>query len=246
MNPTDTIVTVLAYASIAAFAAALGPLPQAFLGRLPVRAIGWANALASGLMLGVAYAMLTLGQADGIVPAGAGALLGIGFVILTHSATGTTELDLNRLDDTRPEYGYQVILVNTMHAAHEGIAIGAAMHVSLPFGISMALALAVHNIPEAMVLSAILNSRGVRLHHMAGLTVAANLNQVLLAVVTFALLRAVPLLLPWIVGFSVGGLIYLVLVELLPESYRQAGRTSIALVAIVAMVVVVLLTGSGS
>ena len=52
-----------------------------------------------------------------------------------------------------------------------------------------------------------------------------------------------PVVLPWALGFAVGALTYLVLVELLPESYRQAGHTSIALVALVAMGIVVLLRG---
>ena len=56
---------------------------------------------------------------------------------------------------------------------------------------------------------------------------------------------ALPVLLPWAIGFSVGALVYLVLVELLPESYRQAGPTSIALVTLVAMGIVVALTGGG-
>src|SRR3970282_1606429 len=137
--------------------------------------------------------------------------------------------------------GYQVVLVNTLHAGHEGVAIGAAMLVSLHFGISMAMALAVHNIPEAMVLTSILAGRGVRVHHAAALAVAANVNQVLVAVVTFAVVGALPALFPWAVGFAVGALIYLVLAELLPESYQQAGHTSIALVTLVAKGIVVAL-----
>jgi zinc transporter ZupT len=49
----------------------------------------------------------------------------------------------------------------------------------------------------------------------------------------------VPWLLPWAIGFSVGALLYLIFSELLPESYAQAGHTSIALVALLAMAVVV-------
>ena len=52
-----------------------------------------------------------------------------------------------------------------------------------------------------------------------------------------------PWLLPWVAGFAVGALIYRTLVELLPESYRQAGQTSIAVVTLLAMGVVVLLAG---
>jgi hypothetical protein len=41
----------------------------------------------------------------------------------------------------------------------------------------------------------------------------------------------------------VGALIYRTLVELLPESYAQAGRTSIAAITMLAIAVVVLLVG---
>jgi len=138
-------------------------------------------------------------------------------------------------------YGYQVILVNTLHAAHEGVAIGAAMAVNLPFGILMALALAVHNIPEATILGTIISGRGMRLPKVAIIAIATNSQQVLLALVTYLVTFQFPFVLPWALGFAVGSLIYLVLVELLPESYRQAGHTSIALVALVAMCIVVLL-----
>ena len=78
----------------------------------------------------------------------------------------------------------------------------------------------------------------------AALAVATNLNQVLVAVVTFAVVGAAPFLLPWALGFAVGALVQLVLVELLPESYRVAGYTSIAVVASIAMGMVVLLEGA--
>jgi zinc transporter ZupT len=241
----DATLTVLLYSGLAAATAALGVLPLVS-GRKPsLRLIGWANALASGLMLGVAYALLVTGMNRAALSVGAGALLGMAFVYLTHRAVGTANLDLNRLDDTRPEYGYQVILLNALHAAHEGIAIGAGMAVSLSFGILMALALAVHNIPEATILSSVLTTRGLRLGGAAVLAVAANALQVLLAVVTFAVAMAAPAVLPWALGFAVGALIYLVMLELLPESYREAGHTSIAVVTVVAMGIVVLLRGRG-
>lgn len=237
----EATLTVLLYSSLAAFTAALGVLPVAGGRQVPLRLIGWANALASGLMLGVAYALMVAGLERGGASVGGGSIIGVLFVYLTHAAIGTAELDLNRLDETRPEYGYQVFLMNVLHAAHEGVAIGVAMAVSLPFGILMALALAVHNIPEATILSAIVTNRGLGAWSTAVLTVAANVNQVLLAVVTFSIVIAAPAVLPWALGFAVGALLYLVMVELLPESYRQAGHTSIALVTIVAMGMVVLL-----
>ncbi len=240
----DPTLVVLFYATLAAFAAALGLIPVALRReKMPLQWIGWSNALASGLMLGVAYSLMATGLEEAALWGGIGALGGIGFVHLTHVLTGSAELDLNRLDETGPEYGYRVITVNSFHAAHEGVAIGVAMSISLPFGILSALALALHNIPEAAILGSIVTRRGVSVFNAAILAVATNGLQVLLAVVTFAVVAAAPVLLPWALGFAVGALVYLVMVELLPESYREAGHTSIALVTIVAMGIVVVLTG---
>lgn len=243
MSELDPVVAVLLFSSLAAFTAALGVLPHAVPGRLATPVLGWGNALASGLMLGVAYSLTTVQTDADILRGGAGAVLGLVFVRMTHGFTGVQDLDLNRLDELDPAYGYQLFLVNTLHAAYEGIAIGVAMLVSLPFGISMAVALAMHNVPEAMVFTAVLRERGVKLLHAAVLVVATNLNQVLLAVVTYSVLAVLPAARPWTLGFAVGSLIYLVLVELLPESYRQAGHTSISVVTLVAMGIVVALGG---
>ncbi|NIM49790.1 MAG: ZIP family metal transporter [Gemmatimonadales bacterium] len=199
--------------------------------------------MAAGLMLGAAYALLVAGLDLMPVWGATGALLGIAFVYWTHAVSGTADLELNRLEETSPEYGYKVLLVNALHSAAEGIAIGVAMVESLSFGIFMALAIAVHNVPEGTVLCAILKSRGVRLADAAGLAVATNVSQVLLAVAAFAVLTAAPSAVTWVLGFGVGALVYLVVFELLPESYRQAGSTSIALVTIAAMGIVVLLSG---
>lgn len=243
MPSGDPTLTVLFWSALAAGAAAFGVLPLLWRPRLPVRWIGWANALAAGLMLGAAYTLLAAGLGGDVVALAAGALGGIVFVAWSHLASGTADLDLNRLDAIAPEYGYQVFLVNSLHSASEGIAIGVAMHLSVPFGIFLAVAMAVHNVPEATIFSAIVSTRGVRLPSAAALGVATNVSQVLLAVVTFSVLAAAPGLLPWILGFAVGALIHLVMAELLPESYHQAGATTIALVTILAMGVVVLVGG---
>lgn len=243
MDPT---LLVLVYSSLAAAMAGIGAVPFIWRPRPAVRWVGWSNALAAGLMLGAAYALM-VGGLERISPAGMiGVALGMVFVNRLHAASGTGELDLNRLDETGPEYGYQVLLVNTFHAGAEGVAIGVAMSVSLPFGVFMALAIAVHNIPEGMVLTAILLARKASLPAAAGLAVATNVSQILMAIVVFALIGAASGLLPWVLGFAAGSLVYLVMAELLPQCYRQAGHTSIALVTIVAMGIVILLGGLGA
>jgi zinc transporter ZupT len=94
-----------------------------------------------------------------------------------------------------------------------------------------------------LVLTTLLLRRGRSPGRAALVAVGVNLSQVALAVASFAAVYAWPWLLPWLAGFAVGAMIYRTLVELLPESYHQAGRTSIAMVTLLAAGVVVLLAG---
>jgi zinc transporter ZupT len=208
--------------------------------RLPLWWIGWANALAAGLMLGASYTLIMLGLDKAAQPAAAGALLGIAFVSLSHRAAGVQNLVTGSAAAGSPGHRRQLLLVNALHAIPEGIALGGAMAVNLPFGVFLAVALAVHNVPEGAVLVADLTARGAAWGRAAALAVAANVNQVLFAVATYALAAAAPVVLPWAFGAAAGAFVYLTLSDLLPESYRQAGRTSIALVTAVALAIVVL------
>ena len=88
--------------------------------------------------------------------------------------------------ETSQEYAYQVLLRDALHSAPEGVAIGAAMAINTAFGAFTALAIAVHNVPEATVLSAIVTGRGARLGDAMGLALAVNVPQVLFAVVAMA------------------------------------------------------------
>jgi len=239
----DPVVVVLLFSTLAAFSAPLGVIPLRRRTSVPVAWIGWANALAAGFMLGAAYVIAETGLHAHPAKLAAGALLGIGYIHLTHLASGSEELDLNRLDSVDPLYGFRILFVSGLHGATEGVAIGVAMLHDLPFGILVALAMAVHNVPEAAVLGSVLRSAGLGASRTAGLAVATNIGQILLAIVAYSVVQAVPGLLPWAIGFAVGGLTYLAISELLSEAYAQAGKRSIALVTLVAIGFVVLLGG---
>lgn len=238
----DPALTVLLWATIAAFASVPGGLVRWPSGEPGGRWVGWAHALAAGGMLGAAYA-LTAVPGIAAAPAAVGGALGVGFIILSHSLTGVGTVDLSHPDADDPGSGYRLLLVHMLHASSEGIAIGVAMAVDLSLGVFMALAIAVHNVPEAAVLASVTSRLGFGRRGTVSLAVLSNAGQPLLALVTWVVVTAYPSALPWALGFAVGALLNLVLTELLPASYREAGSTSIALVASVALGLVVLLSG---
>lgn len=234
---------VLALSAAAAATAAIGVLPLAGRTRLPSRWLAWANAIAAGTMLAAAYVMAQAGLDGPPLAMGAGALAGITFIHWSHAIAGTQDLGLNRLADTDPGYGYQVLLVSSLHSGAEGLAIGTAMAVDISLGTFVAVAIAVHNIPEATLVGAVFRSRGDTLGRVAVLAVVSDGAIVFTAVAAFAVVAAAPSLVPYSLGFAAGALIYLVTVDLLPESYGQARATTIALVTILAMGLVIAMQG---
>jgi len=231
----DPVLLVLAYSAGATVLAAAGILPLLGRERVPEAWLGWSNASAAGVMLGAAYLLAAVGIGDHALALGAGALVGITFVWWAHEVSGTGDLELNLQGPSAEGYGSDVLLVGALHSGAEGVAIGAAMAADPVLGAWMAAAIALHNIPEATLVGSVFRARGESPQRIALLAVVSNFPIVPMAVSTFAVVAAAPAVAPWAVGFASGALIYLVTVDLLPESYRQAGATSIALVALVAM-----------
>jgi zinc transporter ZupT len=128
-----------------------------------------------------------------------------------------------------------------MHSAAEGLAIGAAAAAAAPLAEFLLLTFAIHNVTEGAVLGAELTRRGWRGSSAASAAVLARSSQPLMAVLVTLLLRGEPPLLPWCIGASFGALLYLIVAELLPQSYRHAGRTGIAVVVCLAAGMVALL-----
>lgn len=237
-----TPLIVLLYASIAALSAIPGGLVRWSTEPGRDRWLGWAHALAAGGMLGAAFVLT--GVSDATAVAGAiGAVLGVGFIVATHSVTRLETLDLSRPDRKDPTAAPRLMALHALHACTEGVAIGVAMAVDLSLGVFMAIAIAVHNVPEAALLSGATRGQGAGRAGTVGKVVLSNVGQPALAVVTWFVVATVPASLPWVLGFAVGALLNLVMTELLPASYREAGSTSIALVASVALALVVLLGG---
>jgi len=234
---------VLLYASIAALSALPGGFIHWSTRRGGDRWIGWAHAVAAGGMLGAAFVLTAVpAPAAGVVALGG--VLGVTFIRATHSLTGLESLDLShpRLED--PTAGRRLVLLHVLHACTEGVAIGVAMAVDLSLGVFVALAIAVHNVPEAAVLSGAARPARAGPAGAASLGVLSNAGQPVLALASWYAVTTVPASLPWVLGFAVGALLNLVMTELLPASYREAGTTSIALVASVALGLIVLLGGA--
>lgn len=243
MITPDPILIVLGFAGLAALAAASGALPFAGHRRPHDLWIGSAYALASGLMLGSGHLLMLRGldrlnaKALAVI---LGAALGVAFSHGCRVYAGLGKGDTRRQSATPLPESDRILLQNTLHAAAEGVAIGAAMAADLRLGIFTAMVLLIHNIAEAMALIDELRPRDLPLHELATLAVITKLPQPLFAVFTYALLPALEALAAAL-GFAAAALVFLVLTELAPAAYARAGRKAVAFLTSAAAAVVVLL-----
>jgi len=132
-----------------------------------------------------------------------------------------------------------MVAVMTVHSAAEGIAVGVAFGGAGALAAAITIAIAVHNVPEGLAITAVLRPGGVPVSRCAAWSVFSSLPQPLLAVPAFLFVQAFATALPYGLGFAAGAMMFMVFEELLPEAYRDAPRGVVAALVSVAMVAMV-------
>lgn len=238
LSQLPPVVIVFLYALATALATGLGAIPFAFIRTLSERTIAHANAVAAGLMLGASFGLVGQGAALDGWGTFVGVILGVLFILLTQRMMGDHEgMEFLGARDAGARRMLLVLVVMTVHSFAEGVAVGVSFGGGEALATAITIAIAVHNIPEGVAITAVLRPRGATLLACAGWSIFSSLPQPITAVPAFLFVDRFTPVLPYGLGFAAGAMIYMVLVELLPEAYEQArGRgvavtTSITLVA---------------
>jgi zinc transporter ZupT len=226
-----------------AVATGLGALPFLFVRTLSDRFVAYANAVAAGLMLGASFGLVSEGTLYGRGATLGGALLGVAFILLTqHVLEGKSEEEL-LLAPGGSTGGRRMLLmmvVMTVHSFSEGVAVGVSFGGGMTLATLITLAIAVHNIPEGVAITAVMRPQGVSVLRCAGWSIVSSLPQPVMAVPAFLFVEAFRPALPWGLGFAAGAMILMVLVELLPAAFNQGRRPAVATVTALAIVAMVL------
>ena len=238
------VVSAFVAGLLASIACGLGVLPLAFRGLKLETKVGLGYAFAAGLMFSASvYNLLlpafSLGEttAGGIVPVLktlGGMAAGAAFLAWVESSLTPERLAHSSLRGLGGRTGALVFLAMTFHSIPEGVAVGvgygAETHLPAGDGFAhyIALAIGIHNIPEGLAVALPLRLKGVSLVRCFFLAVFTSLPQPIAAVPASLLVWLFePLMLP-LLGFAAGAMMYLVLMELLPEALEQHGRSETA------------------
>jgi zinc transporter ZupT len=234
------VIHVFLFGAITALATGLGAVPFAFVRSISPRAIAYANSVASGLMLGASFGILAEGTEFGRWQTLVGAVLGVLFVLFLQRLLGDREVEFGAARGAGARQMLMIVLVMTVHSIAEGVAIGASFAGGMTLAFVITVAIAVHNVPEGLAISAVLRPRGSSVSACAAWSVVSSLPQPLMAVPAYLLVETLRPSLPYGIGFAAGAMVFMVLVELLPEAYEQGKRPITALIVSATAVAMVL------
>ncbi len=170
----------------------------------------------------------------GWIPAAAGFLFGIAFLLLLDSLIPHLHKDSDKPEGIRTTLPRTTMLLFavTLHNLPEGMAVGVTLAGALlgNTGITMAgafvlsVGIAIQNFPEGAIISMPLRSEGMSRKKAFAAGVLSGIVEPAGVLITILPAESVTRILPYLLSFAAGAMIYVVVEELIPES--QSGEHS--------------------
>jgi zinc and cadmium transporter len=211
--------------------------------RIRARIVPWLISYAVGTLLGAALLGLLPQALDQLPPTETlGALLGgiftffvlEKFVLWRHCHTEDCEVHSSAAT--------LIVVGDALHSAVDGAIVCAAVLTSVPLGISTAIAVAAHEIPQEVGDFAVLLGAGYSRGRALALNLLSGSAAIVGAVFMFVAVDGAPMVLPYVLPFAAGNLLYVAMSDLIPDLHRGSVDASairqIVLVAVGILTVV--------
>ncbi len=190
---------------------------------LRVKVLPWAISYAVGTLLGVALLAL-LPEALETLPAATalGTLLAgvLAFFLLEKLVIWRHCHDTDECAVHTSSAASLVIVGDAFHTFVDGTVIAAAVLTSIPLGITTALAVATHEIPQEVGDVAILLRAGYSRSRAFTLNVLSGIGGILGAAGMMAATQVLPHALPYVLAFAAGNFLYVAMSDLIPDLHR--------------------------
>ena len=183
------------------------------------------------------------------LPTAVGFLLGIGFLLLLDEITPHMHMD-NQSEGPRSKLKRttKLILAVTLHNIPEGMAVGVVyagwasgqVGVSQTAALALALGIAIQNFPEGAIVSMPLRAEGMPKGKTFLYGALSGIVEPIASIVTILAAGLVVPILPYMLAFAAGAMMYVVVEELIPEmsegKHSNVGTVAFALGFVLMMV----------
>ena len=145
--------------------------------------------------------------------------------------------------------GIALTIAIALHNIPEGMAVGVAfaglltcsIGVTLAGAFALAIGIAIQNIPEGAIISMPLHSSGKGKFKSFVGGVLSGVVEPIGAIITIMLTQIVVPILPYLLSFAAGAMIYVVVAELIPESQSDKRTNSVTIAVAIGFVIMMLL-----
>lgn len=168
------------------------------------------------------------------IPASVGFLLGILFLLVLDSIVPHLHLHSDKPEGIKAKIKKTTMLVFavTLHNIPEGMAVGVTFAgalignagITMAGAFALAIGIAIQNFPEGAIISMPLKSEGTSKFKAFIYGTLSGIVEPIGAIITILLTNAVVPILPYLLSFAAGAMIYVVVEELIPEA--QSGEHS--------------------
>ena len=191
---------------------------------LRVRLVPWLISYAVGTLLGVSLLALLPEALEQLEPSRALATLlgGVVFFFLLEKLVLWRHCHDSRECEVHTASAASLVIVgDTFHTFVDGALIAAAVVTSVPLGITTALAVVAHEIPQEVGDVAILLRAGYSRIRAFTLNLLAGVGGVLGALAMLAASETLPGVLPYVLSFAAGSFLYVAMADLIPDLHRN-------------------------
>lgn len=196
---------------------------------------------AAGVMIAASVWSLLIPSMDmaqkngkiGWAVAASGFILGVGFLLLLDKIIPHLHLNESKPEGIKSALSKKTMLVLavTLHNIPEGMAVGLIFaiaakdgSITLASAIALALGIGLQNLPEGAAISLPLKDQGLSNHKAFLMGVASGIVEPIAGVFAALLITFTSHILPWLLAFAAGAMMYVVVEELIPEA--QLGEHS--------------------
>ncbi len=159
----------------------------------------------------------------GWLPAAGGSALGIAFLMAMDALL--PQLTPERLQQNTDHKNTLLVLAIAMHNIPEGMAVGISFAIAaqqdpslLPAATALAMGIGIQNFPEGAAISLPLRQAGTSRWKSFLTGVASGVIEPIAALLTVLVAGSVQPLMPWLLSFAAGAMLYVVVEELIPEA----------------------------
>ena len=168
------------------------------------------------------------------LPATVGFLLGMVFLLVLDTVIPHIHLTSKKPEGVKSKLSKttMLMLAVTLHNIPEGMAMGTVLAgflfantgVALAGAITLAIGIAIQNFPEGAIISLPLKAEGMSRKKAFAYGMLSGIVEPIAAIITILLTSLVLPILPYLLSFAAGSMLYVVVEELIPES--QEGKHS--------------------